>query len=192
MGRPREYNREVVVEKATSLFWTQGYRDASVGDLVRETALNSASMYKEFGDKDGLFLEALKFYRGHIVSPRFRILVERPNLSGVEAFLHSVLSGAARSEYQGCLMMNHLAQKNVIAEDAAQAIAAFCAELESLLETAFRNARDAGEIPADRDPASLASFVAFCVHGTVLYGRNDAKKPALSGLYDHIMRAITG
>jgi len=192
MGRPRTYTRDVVVEKAAQLFWTQGYKATSVGDLVRETGLNSASMYKEFGDKDGLFLEALKFYRGHVISPRFQMLVERPNLGGVETFIRNVLEGAAKSEYRGCLMMNHLAQKHIITEEAAAMVRDFVAELESLLENALKNARDAGEIPADRDPARLASFIAFCVHGTVLYGRNDDRKAVIPELYGYIMQAIRG
>lgn len=190
MGRPRTYSRDAVIEKAMGLFWRNGYKATSVGDIVSETGLNTASMYKEFGDKDGLFSEALAFYRGHVIGPRYRILMDNPSLAGVETFLENVMNGAAGSEYKGCLMMNHLSQKNVIGPDAARQIGAFCDEVESLVEIALRNAQADGDIGPDKDPAQLASFVVFCVHGTVLYGRHDDKKKTLPSLYSIAIRAL--
>ena len=192
MGRKRTYSRETVVEKAMGLFWRNGYKATSVGELVRETGLNTASMYKEFGDKDGLFLESLRYYRGHVIGPRYQILRDHPDFGGVETFLSNVMTGAVRSEYKGCLMMNHLAQRHVIAPDAALEIGAFCDEIESLVETALRNARTDGDIGPESDPATLASFVVFCVHGTVLYGRHDEKKHFLPDIYKLVMGALRG
>ena len=190
MGRPRTYSRDVVLEKAMSLFWRNGYKATSVSDLVRETGLNTASMYKEFGGKDGLFLEALEYYRNHVIRPRYKILIDNPNLSGVEMFLRNVMTGAAKAEYKGCLMMNHLAQKHVISADAAKQVGAFCAEIESLIENALRNAQSEGGIGPDKDPKQLASFVVFSVHGAVLYGRHENKKDVIPSFYDTLMSAL--
>lgn len=192
MGRPRQYTREAVVEKAMGAFWQNGYKATSVSDIVRESGLNTASLYKEFGDKDGLFLEALRHYRGHVIGPRYQILRDSPNMAGVETFLRNVMTGAEKAEYRGCLMMNHLAQKHVIAAAAAEQIGAFCAEIESLVEAALRNARSDGEIGPDKDPAVLASFVVFCVHGTVLYGRHGDRKHMFPDLYTTVMHALRG
>jgi TetR/AcrR family transcriptional repressor of nem operon len=144
-------------------------------------------MYKEFGDKDGLFLEALEYYRGHVIGPRYQILVDNPNMAGVETFLRNVMTGAAKTEYKGCLMMNHLAQKQVISSDAAIQVGAFCAEIELLVKNALCNAQSDGDLDPDKDPTQLANFVVFCVHGAVLYGRHDNKKDLIPDLYDVIM-----
>lgn len=172
------------------VFWQNGYKATSVSDLVRETGLNTASMYKEFGDKDGLFSEALEHYRHHVIGPRYQILRDNPNMSGIELFLGNVLQGAAKSEYKGCLMMNHLAQKHVINPDAADQVGAFCQEIESLLENALCNAQADGDIAPDKDVLTLASFIVFCVHGAVLYGRHDCKKSVIPNFYDMIMREL--
>lgn len=190
MGRPRTYTRDAVIEKAMGIFWQNGYKATSVSDLVRETGLNTASMYKEFGGKDGLFLEALQYYRGHVIGPRYQILVDNPNMTGVETFLRNVMTGAAKTEYKGCLMMNHLAQKHLINSDAAIQVGAFCAEIESLVKSALHNAQSDGDIAPDKDPAQLAGFVVFCVHGAVLYGRHDDKKSLIPDFYDVIMQAL--
>lgn len=171
-------------------FWLNGYKATSVNDIVRESGLNTASLYKEFGDKDRLFLEALEYYRTHVIGPRYQILRDNPNMFGVETFLRNVMKGAEKSEYKGCLMMNHLAQKHVIGPDAAEKIDAFCAEIESLVERALRNARSDGDIGPEKDPKLLASFVVFCVHGTVLYGRHDGNKHMFADLYGVVLQAL--
>ncbi len=159
-------------------------------DIVRATGLNTASMYKEFGDKDGLFEEALDHYRQHNVSARFQILIDEPNIKGVEAYLESIVTGAASEEYKGCLVMNHLAQKHTISPQAAKKVGDFCAELEGLLEAALRNAQRNGDISTSKDPALLASFIICCVHGLVLYGRHPNKKDDIPKLYEVIFGAL--
>jgi TetR/AcrR family transcriptional repressor of nem operon len=147
-------------------------------------------MYKEFGDKDGLFEGALDRYRGTVMAPRFAILAQSPDMAGVMAFLDSVAGGAAGQDYKGCLMMNHLAQKHAISAKAAAMIDDFCAAMESLLETALRNAQAAGDLPRDRDPALLASTLMCWVHGLVLYGRHPGRKAAILKLRDTIARTV--
>jgi TetR/AcrR family transcriptional repressor of nem operon len=179
-----------VVRRAADVFWEKGFKAASVSDIVRATGLNTASMYKEFGDKEGLFGEALDYYRSQVMGPRFGILTESPNLQGVEAFLASVAKGAAGEGYRGCLMMNHLAQTHAISSEAADKIGEFCGAMEHLLERALRNAQAEGDLPDDRDPAALASYVMCCVHGLVLYGRHPNKKVLIPGVYETVLRAI--
>jgi hypothetical protein len=117
-------------------------------------------------------------------------LTEAPNMQGVEAFLENVVSGAAKEEYKGCLMMNHLAQKHAISPAAAEMIDDFCATMEGLLDAALRNAQAAGDLSGDKDPASLASYIMCCVHGLVLYGRHKNKKADIPNLYETILQSL--
>ena len=190
MVRHKEYDRHEVIENAVGLFWQKGYKATSVTDIVQATGLNTASMYKEFGDKDGLFEEALEHYRQNIVSHRIQMLIDEPNIRGVEKYIESVVNGAASEEYRGCLMLNHLAQKHSISRQAVEKISDFCAKTESLLEVAFRNAQSNGEISTGRDPAVLASFVMCLIHGLVLYGRHPGKNDEIPKLFDVIMGAL--
>lgn len=191
MGRARKYDRDDVLDRAVDLFWRQGYKASSMTDIVRATGMNTASMYKEFGDKDGLFEEALEYYRHHVIGPRIRTLTNNPNIDGVAAFLQNVVDGAASPEYKGCLMMNHLAQTHSISAQAARTIDDFCAAMEALLEAALRNAQARGELPAGKDPAEIASFIMCCVHGLVLYGRHPEKKKEIPKLYDMVLEVLS-
>ena len=172
------------------LFWQKGYKAASVAELVQATGLNSASLYKEFGDKDGLFEAALSYYRANKVGPRLQMLRDQPNLRGVEAVLDSVAAGAIAGDYKGCLMMNHLAQTNTISPKATELIEAFCADLEALMAAALTNAQAAGELAADKDPLDLASFLVCWIHGVVLYGRHAHGKGRIPSLHDVAVGAL--
>ena len=190
MGRHKDYNRNEVLERAVTVFWQNGFKASSMAEVVKVTGLNSASLYKEFGDKDGLFEEALDHYREQKISPRLKLLLDEPNLKGVEAFLQAVVNSVTSDNYKGCLMMNHIAQKNTISPRAAEKIGAFIDLTEELLTTAIDNARTNGEISADKDPAVLASYIMCSVHGLILYGRHPNKQNNIHKLHHIIWQAL--
>jgi len=188
MARHKNYDRYDVLEKAVDVFWQKGYRACSVTDVVNATGLNTASMYKEFGDKDGLFEEALEHYRQYNLSPRIKTLMDEPNIKGIKYFLQTIINGSSSEGYRGCLMMNHLSQKHTISPRAAKKVSKFCSTTEDLLEVAIRNAQTNGDISVGKDPAVLASFVMCCVHGLVLYGRHPNKKSNIPGFTTSLFR----
>ena len=192
MARRKEYVREEVVERAMQLFWRRGYRASSVADIVQATGVNTASLYKEFDDKDGIFEAALTYYRHNRLGPRLQMLRDQPNLRGVEAVLGSVASGAIADDYKGCLMMNHLAQRLTISPQAARFIDDFCLELETLMTEALRNAQTEGDIPGHRDPADLASFLVCWIHGLILYGRHPYSGRSIPKGYGVVLDALKG
>ena len=62
LGRPREFDPEVALERALEAFWTHGYDATSITDLLDATGLAKGSLYKGFGDKKHLFTLALDAY----------------------------------------------------------------------------------------------------------------------------------
>lgn len=62
MARPITYDPSMALERAMDLFWTRGYRDVSVDDVVRDTGLNRHSLYANYGSKLGLLEAALERY----------------------------------------------------------------------------------------------------------------------------------
>ena len=62
MARPREFDVDEALDRATALFWTRGYEATSVQDLVDALGVNRASLYGTFGDKAQLFAAVLERY----------------------------------------------------------------------------------------------------------------------------------
>ncbi len=62
MARPREFDLDVALEQAMDVFWEKGFEGAGLNDLLGAMQIARGSLYKAFGDKRGLFIEALKYY----------------------------------------------------------------------------------------------------------------------------------
>ena len=63
MARPREFNEDRALERATSLFWEQGYERTSVDELLAAMDIQKGSFYNAFGSKRELYLRCLTRYR---------------------------------------------------------------------------------------------------------------------------------
>src|SRR6202165_2605504 len=62
MGRPKNFSREGVLEKALPVFWKHGFADTSLQDLEKATGVNKSGLYTEFRDKEDLFVACLRHY----------------------------------------------------------------------------------------------------------------------------------
>lgn len=98
MGRHKLFQRNDVLDKALHLFWRNGYLDTSLKDLEKATGVFKPAIYAEFGDKEGLFIECVKYYREHYASKR--LLMSEPfGWKNIEDFLQSTIPTA---EKPGC------------------------------------------------------------------------------------------
>lgn len=62
MARPKEFDVDQVLDRATELFWTKGYEETSMRELEEGLGVGRQSLYSTFGDKHELFLAALDRY----------------------------------------------------------------------------------------------------------------------------------
>lgn len=62
MGRPKNFSRDGVLEKALPVFWRHGFAATSLQDLEQATGVNKSGLYSEFKDKEDLFLASLLHY----------------------------------------------------------------------------------------------------------------------------------
>src|ERR1700745_3071282 len=110
MGRQKEFNRDEVLHKAMEVFWTRGYEEASIQDLVTHMGINRQSIYDTFGDKHSLFLESLDRYR-EIQSRKVFAVLERPGSvkKNLRHLFEEVIARALSAEgRRGCFVGNSI------------------------------------------------------------------------------------
>jgi AcrR family transcriptional regulator len=61
-GRPRSFIAEEVLDRVRAVFMTKGFAAASLDELAAAAGLNRPSLYAAFGDKEQLYIAALRFY----------------------------------------------------------------------------------------------------------------------------------
>jgi AcrR family transcriptional regulator len=68
MARPREFDRDEAVRLAIDVFREKGFEGTSTDDLLCAMGIGRQSMYDTFGDKRGLYIEALRRYNAESVA----------------------------------------------------------------------------------------------------------------------------
>lgn len=100
-GRPKDLaKRASILEAATRLFIQHGFTGVSMDQIAAEAGVSKLTVYSHYGDKDGLFIEAVRAHCEHgMPSPLFEPapdipLRERLSMIG-QAFLAMVMAPEA-------------------------------------------------------------------------------------------------
>jgi TetR/AcrR family transcriptional repressor of nem operon len=181
-GRPRAFTAETVVDQAKDLFWSLGYERTSVQDLVEATGVQRASLYGAFGDKHGLFLQALRRYTDDGAAS----LAGLEHASPVLPALRAVLRGAVlRSDRErGCLLGNTIAELVPHDRDATEAARTWLAGMEAAFVEALERAGAAGELRPGVDPTAAARLLVVILHGLRLVAKSEAHPQRLVAAAD--------
>src|ERR1700678_3912785 len=115
MGRPKNFSREEVLEKAMPVFWKHGFADTSLQDLERATGVNKSGLYTEFRNKEDLFVACLRHY---IQSQGKRGLLTKEPLGwkNVETFLKN--GPLNKGEQRGCFSINSMRELAILPDEA--------------------------------------------------------------------------
>src|ERR1700692_14530 len=104
MARPKEFDREMALKRAISVFGDHGYEGSSTDMLLRAMGIGRQSLYDTFGDKRQLYLEALQHYIADSVSEQIRALNTAPTaIAGIEAALEVLVAKAVAEPGLGCM-----------------------------------------------------------------------------------------
>lgn len=107
MAGVKQFDSEVVVDRAMMHFWRVGYGATSIQDLEKATKLRRGSLYNAFGDKEGLFVAALKRYDSVIGSKRIEALSNPDPHRAIEGFLNTLVEQLSEpGRPRGCLHTN--------------------------------------------------------------------------------------
>ena len=167
MARPKEFEREEVLDRAIEVFWDRGYEAASIQDLVDQMGINRGSLYDTFGDKHHLFLEALDRYEEVFHAEILEMLTEAGSpRKAIERVFDSVTRQCAcDSGRRGCLLTNAAVELSGHDSDTSDRIRANFTRLETAFHQACKASIEKGEIRTRHDPRALARFLTSSLQG---------------------------
>jgi len=130
MGRPKNFSREGVLEKALAVFWKHGFADTTLRDLEKATGVNKSGLYTEFADKGDLYLESLRYYLRKRQKEEL-LTADPPGWKNIERFLKA---GPCSLEGQkGCFSINSMNQFAVLPRAAQEVVSKSYAGLKYLI-----------------------------------------------------------
>lgn len=159
MPRTREFDPDQALEQALGLFWSRGYAETSIEDLVETTGVSRYGLYSAFGNKRQLFQKALHRYWQFVSSELFGDLHQADaSLPQVHAYLARMVTKAREEGPQGCMMCNTAVGMAEQDPEIAEEVRGLLEKNRQLLVRAFTNAVRKQELPATSDVEALATF----------------------------------
>lgn len=168
-GRPRSFDTDAALDRATEVFWRHGYQGASLAELTAATGLSKPSLYAAFGDKAALYLRCLQRYGERQVALQTELLEREPDARrAIEGFMR------AMAQFQtdpllpgGCLVVNGTADCGgaTTPPSVDEALRGASGGTEARLLRRLKRAEREGQLPAGLQPRRLALLL-----GSVLTG----------------------
>ena len=175
-GRPREFDADQALERAMALFWRQGYEGTSLSDLTRELHLTRPSLYAAFGNKEQLFLKALDLYEA-------RAGYRQAALSAPTAlaYARALLEGAAdlhgdKRNPPGCLGVQGALACAPHSQSVRDELARRRRVGERIIRERLEQAKAAGDLPAQSNPADLARYLSVVIYGITVQAAGGATR----------------
>ena len=191
MPRQREFDVDVVCDRALDMFWRRGYEATSVNDLVDELGIGKASLYAAFGPKHQLYLTVLRRYAERSGS---RIVAELGGggspLEAVRALVNRYVDQAVEQGELGCLVVNAAIELMPSDAEVARQVERSWDTIEVALTVTLSRARAEGELPETSDPAALAAFLLTFLQGVRVIGKRQDTAVRLRAAAATALRAL--
>ena len=150
------------------------------------------SVYAAFGDKHGLFIEALKSYMASMSRETIARLNSNPSgRAGIAdyyaALIEAMLDGKRR---WGCLVTNSIVEFAMNDPQISEAFQLHLARLETALSGAIERAKQAGELSRDVDAAEAAVFLVCTTQGLNVLAKTRPSRRTLEAITRHAFTAL--
>ena len=180
IGRPPSFDRAVALEQAMLLFWRHGYEATSLSDLTRALGVTAPSIYSAFGNKKGLFLEAVDLYLSGESSP-ISIIDAAPSARDAARILMEGAAIAFTGEETppGCMLATSAISVSAEAADVQAHLSAIRNGVEAHLKARIQADVANGTLPQHTDAETLAAHTTAIIQGSSTLARDGASRDKL-------------
>jgi AcrR family transcriptional regulator len=181
MGRPKNFNREGVLEKALPVFWRRGFADASLHELEVATGVNKSGLYSEFEDKEALFVQSLQYYLLSL-EKKGLLAAEPLGWNNIERFLKLGLS--SMEGQKGCFAVSSMREFAILPPAAVGIISRARSKLKQLI------AKNIGAERPKMNADSLADLVLTFFTGLSMEHNLSSSRPSIARKIDDLMNIV--
>lgn len=185
-------SRASAVAAAVDLASVEGLEGITIGRLAGELAMSKSGLIGRFGDKEAMqravLAAAIERFTDAVWRPTRRA---DPGLPRLEAIIDAWIAHLRQGVFPGgCFVttasVEYDARPGALHDDVAAAVTRWL----GVLEAEARTARDASDLPADRDPADVAFELHSLASGGSVAGRLTGDDAALDRVRAAMRRAI--
>jgi TetR/AcrR family transcriptional repressor of nem operon len=170
--RKGERTRQEIIRKAAPIFNQKGYDGAALSDLMRATGLEKGGIYRHFGSKQELAVDAFEHAWKIAMDMRFEGTEQIPNtVDRLKQIVRNFRDRRTGLVPGGCPLLNTAIDSDdgnpKLRVKARLALSSWLGRMESIAEEGQRR----GEIRSDVDSGKLATLIASTLEGSHMMSR---------------------
>ena len=194
MGRPREHDQRVVREGVMRCFWERGFSAASVTALEAAAGVNRRQLFRDYGNKHALFLQALDDFTA-FAGDLYLVPMEHADsgLADIQATLRALAAlPSSPSGCLGCLVCNTSSESLVQSDsEVAGKVRAFFLRIEAAYLLALTQATERGDLKAGQQPLRIAARHLLAIHVSLLIlAKSGLPQPVLADIAERAIATL--
>lgn len=173
MAKSTKFDRQEVINKATSLYWEKGFHATSMRNLQDVIDMRPGSIYAAFGSKEALFKEALNNYKqsGLMRLAKCREESQTP-VTALKLFMRQLIVDTLEGSPSSiCMLSKTIAEltneNNDLLDEARKSLI----EIEQAIQKLVIEAQEIGEVDKSKDPSQLARHIQVQISGLRTYAK---------------------
>ncbi|MEM1283832.1 MAG: TetR/AcrR family transcriptional regulator [Pseudomonadota bacterium] len=193
-GRPRTHDPDAIRKGIMQCFWQLGFDRASLPDLEAAAGINRKQLARDYGNKRGLYLQALDDF-AVFAGERFVAPLEQTD-EGLAA-IRQVLLGLAElpqspNGHLGCLICNASREPmSQTDEDVSKRVHSYFDRIEGGYRNALERADANGEIVPSAEKRQATARLLFAVHVALLVlARGGVERPILRDVAEQALTSL--
>jgi TetR/AcrR family transcriptional regulator, transcriptional repressor for nem operon len=168
MARALEFDYTTALERATFLFWENGYLGTSQRDLLDKMEIGGGSFHNTFKSKKNAYLECLKHYNATVNRHRGEAFFSaRTAAEGVRALFKAVLDCLDNPNTPSpiCLMADSISPQVFAEAELRDYVQEQMSMLAELMTIRLRADKEAGLLPAEFEPETVVQVILTYLQG---------------------------
>lgn len=191
-GRPKIFDEQEAIQKATEVFRNKGYDTASADELLNAMGIGKGSFYLAFkGGKQELYVRSIKQFSENFNKKIGQAIENSEDQIEFIRQFFLVLADAEDCDIErGCYLGNALVQLSEKDEDIKRITAELLKGLQKVFAKAIKKAQQNGQLKIQEDPEILAWHLTNLWNGIHVTRRMESSPEILRSMIEMNLKLL--
>lgn len=168
--RNPELTRAIIIQAASELFNTQGYKATSISDITKRTNLTKGAIYRHFADKSSLEKEALRSMCQKLLGDiTYSIKAAKDSKEKLQCIINYFSKYADKPPFKGgCPLMNAAIEADDNNAELKGVVQYIMSQIYDSISLIIENGIKHGQIKKNTEAKVVASWMISSLEGAIM------------------------
>lgn len=191
MGRSKEFEENIVLQRAMEVFWQQGYEKTSMSDLVEHMGIHRKSLYDTFGDKHSLYLKVIDRY-GEYSTAKLKSEIRRAETAyqAIQYIFDYMIEGN-ENKHCGCLFVNAATEMGPWDQEVLKKTEEAFSQAEKFIAEIIKKGQKDGEFSCKYDDEILGEILHNALLGLRVLVKTSTNKEKMRNIANFFLNLLS-